>query len=131
MARIGAVLFGVLGGIALMLAVIGIYGVKACAVSHRTREIGIRMAIGAQPRDVFLLFLQQGVLQTVAAIIAGTSLALAAGQMLASYINQVSPTDPIALGGAALLLATSALLACWVPARRAAMIDPAVTLRAE
>ncbi len=130
-ARISAVLFGAFGAIALVLAIIGVYGMKSYAVSRQTREIGIRMALGAQPCDLIILFMQQGVLQTAVAIIAGALLALAAGQMLGSYINQVSPTDPFALGGAALLLAACALLACWIPARRAARVDPAVTLRAE
>ena len=129
--RVGAVLFGVFGGIALLLAIVGVYGVKAYAVSRRTREIGIRMAIGAQPRDVFALLMKQGALQTTLAVAVGLLLSLAVGQLLGKMLYQVSPTDPLALGGAAALLATAALLACYLPARRATKITPMSALRAE
>src|SRR5204863_3583529 len=95
--RLGAVLFGVFGGIALLLAVVGVYGVKAYAVACRTREIGIRMALGARRGDVFGLIMRQGVMQTGLAIIFGLLLALAVGRVLAQILYEVSPTDPFAL----------------------------------
>jgi len=129
--RIGAVLFGVFGGIALVLAIVGVYGVKAYAVARRTREIGIRMALGAQAGDVLALVFRQGALQTALAVLVGLGLSLAAGQLLATMLYQVSPADPFALGGAAGLLTAAALLACFLPARRATRINPIVALRTE
>ena len=129
--RIGAVLFGVFGGVALVLAVVGVYGLKAYAVARRTREIGIRMALGAQPGDVLALVFRQGALQTALAVIIGLGLSLAAGQLLATMLYQVSPADPFALGSAAALLTVVALFACWLPARRATRINPITALRTE
>ena len=129
--RIGAVLFGVFGGVALALAVVGVYGVKAYAVARRTREIGIHMALGAQAGDVLALILRQGALQTALAVVVGVGLSLAAGQLLATMLYQVSPADPFALGTAAALLTAAALFACWIPARRATRINPITALRTE
>jgi predicted permease len=129
--RIGAVLFGVFGGIALVLAIVGVYGVKAYAVSRRTREIGIRMAIGARPRDVFFLLMKQGALQTLLAVVVGLLLSLAVGQLLGKMLYQVSPADPLALVASTALLASAALLACYLPARRATKVNPMNALRAE
>src|SRR5207244_5875980 len=111
--KLGATLFGAFGAIALLLAVVGVYGVKAYAVACRTREIGIRMALGAHQRDVFALIMQQGLLQTALAVGAGLLLSLAAGRVLAKILYQVSPTDALALVSASLMLATAALLACF------------------
>ena len=129
--RIGAVLFGVFGAIALALAVVGVYGVKSYAVARRTREIGIRMAVGAQPGDVFALIIKQGALQTALAVTIGLLFSLGIGQLLAKLLYQVSPTDPIALGGSAALLAGAALFACFMPARRATKVSPMTALRSE
>jgi putative ABC transport system permease protein len=129
--RQGAVLFGVLGIIALLLAVIGVYGVKSYAVARRTREIGIRVALGAHPREVVALVLRQGALQTLLALGVGALLALAAGRVLARLLYQVSPADPWALLLASAVLAAAALLACLLPARRAARVDPLSALRHE
>ncbi|MDD3180495.1 MAG: ABC transporter permease [Opitutaceae bacterium] len=129
--RIGAVFFGVFGGIALALAVVGVYGVKSYAVARRTREIGIRMALGAHPRDVFALIMKQGAYQIVVAVAAGVLLSLGAGRLLSHMLYQVSPADPVALGVTIVVLAASALLACFLPARRATKIDPLVALRTE
>jgi hypothetical protein len=129
--RLGAVLFGVFGGIALLLAIVGVYGVKAYAVARRTREIGIRMALGAHPSDVFKLIMKQGALQTGVAIAVGVLLALGAGQVLAQMLYQVSPADPLALLTAAALLGAAALLACFFPARRATKVSPMTALRTE
>ncbi|MEY2560514.1 MAG: putative transport system permease protein [Verrucomicrobiota bacterium] len=129
--RLGAVLFGVFGGIALLLAVIGVYGVKSYAVARRAREIGIRMALGAHPRDVFSLIMKQGALQTGFALGVGLLLALAAGRLLTQILYQVSPADPVALVISSVLLSAAALLACYLPARRATKVSPMTALRTE
>ena len=129
--RLGAVLFGAFGGIALLLAIVGVYGVKAYAVARRTREIGIRMALGAHPSDVFKLVMKQGALQTALAVTVGILLALGIGQVLGGLLYQVSPVDPAALSVSALLLAAAALLACFFPARRATKVSPMTALRTE
>ncbi len=129
--RFAAVMFGIFGGIALLLAVVGVYGVKAYTVARRTREIGIRMALGADRRDVFGLIMRQGVLQTAFAIGIGVLLALGIGRVLAQMLYRVSPADPIALAVSCLLLATAALLACFLPARRAMRVSPMTALRTE
>lgn len=129
--RLGAVVFGAFGLIALLLAVVGVYGVKAYAVARRTREIGIRMALGALPGDVFALVMRQAVLQTFVAVAAGAVLALAAGRALSSMLFKVNPADPAVLGAAIALLAVTALIACWLPARRATRVSPTEALRNE
>jgi len=129
--RLGALLFGVFGGIALVLAVVGVYGVKAYAVACRTREIGIRMALGAHRRDIFALIMRQGALQTALAVTIGLLLSLAAGRVLAQILYQVSPSDPFALVASGTMLAAAALLACFFPARRATHVEPLQALRTE
>src|SRR5213075_2335326 len=129
--RLGAVLFGVFGGIALVLAVVGVYGVKSYAVACRTREIGIRMALGAQRRDIFALIMRQGALQTALAVTIGMLLSLAAGRVLAQILYQVSPSDPFALITSSVMHTMAALLACFLPARRATHVNPITALRTE
>jgi predicted permease len=129
--KLGAMLFGAFGSIALLLAVVGVYGVKAYAVACRTREIGIRMALGAHRRDVFALIMRQGAMQTALAVAVGLLLSLAAGRVLAGILYQVSPTDPLALVSASLMLAAAALLACFFPASRATRVNPMRALRTE
>src|SRR5438552_2235852 len=129
--RLGAVLFGAFGGIALLLAVVGVYGVKAYAVACRTREIGIRMALGAHRSDVFALIMRQGVMQTALAVSVGLLLALAAGRVLSQILYQVSPADPFALALSSVLLAAAALVACFLPAQRATRVNPITALRTE
>jgi putative ABC transport system permease protein len=129
--RLGAVLFGLFGAIALLLAVVGVYGVKAYAVACRTREIGIRMALGAHRRDVFALIMRQGAMQTALAVSVGVLLALAAGRVLSQILYEVSPADPFALFFSSVMLAAAALLACFLPARRATRVNPMVALRTE
>ncbi len=129
--RLGAVLFGVFGGIALLLAVVGVYGVKAYSVARRTREIGIRMALGAHRGDVFKLIMKQGVLQTAFALALGLFISLGAGRVLAQMLYRVSPADPLALVTAAILLGAASLLACFFPARRATKVSPMTALRTE
>jgi ABC-type antimicrobial peptide transport system permease subunit len=129
--RFGAVLFGIFGGIALLLAVVGVYGVKSYAVARRTREIGIRMALGADRGDVFALIMKQGALQTALALGVGLLLALGLGRVLAQMLYQVSPSDPVALIASSVMLGSAALLACFLPARRAMRVTPMTALRTE
>ena len=129
--KLGAMLFGAFGCIALLLAIVGVYGVKAYAVACRTREIGIRMALGAHRKDVFALIMRQGALQTALAIAVGLLLSLAAGRVLSQILYGVSPTDPFALITSSLMLAAAALLACFLPARRATHVNPITALRTE
>ena len=129
--RLGATLFGAFGCIALLLAVVGVYGVKAYAVACRTREIGIRMALGAHRKDVFALIMRQGALQTALAVAVGLLLSLAAGRVLSQILYGVSPSDPFALIISSLMLAAAALLACFLPARRATYVNPITALRTE
>jgi len=129
--RFVSALFGTFGVMALLLAVVGVYGVKAFTVTRRTREIGIRMALGAQPRQVSAVFIRQGAVQIAIGLVVGLLLSLAAGRLLASMLLRVSPNDPVVLAAAAFPLAIAALLACYFPAHRAARIDPMTALRCE
>jgi predicted permease len=129
--RLCAILFGIFGVVGLTLACVGLYGVVSYSVRSRTREIGIRMALGALPADVLALVMRQAVLQTAVAIAAGTVLALLVGRVLAAALFNVSPTDPLVLGTVVILLAASSLLACYVPARRATRVSPSTALRSE
>ncbi|PYK91405.1 MAG: hypothetical protein DME35_02405 [Verrucomicrobia bacterium] len=129
--KLGAMLFGAFGCIALLLAVVGVYGVKAYAVACRTREIGIRMALGAHRKDVFALIMRQGAMQTALAVSVGLLLSLAAGRVLSQILYGVSPTDPFALIASSLMLAAAALLACFLPARRATYVNPITALRTD
>jgi putative ABC transport system permease protein len=129
--RLGAVLFGIFGGIALLLAVVGVYGVKAYAVACRTREIGIRMALGAHRGEIFALIMRQGAMQTGLAVSVGLLLSLGAGRVLSQILYQVSASDPLALITSTVLLAAAALLACFFPAQRATRVNPMVALRTE
>ena len=129
--KLGAILFGAFGCIALLLAVVGVYGVKAYAVACRTREIGIRMALGARRKDVFTLIMRQGAMQTALAVFVGLLLSLAAGRVLSQILYGVSPTDPFALITSSFMLAAAALLACFLPARRATYVNPITALHTE
>jgi predicted permease len=130
-ARMGAALLTLFALLALILASIGIYGVMAYSVSQRTQEVGIRMALGAQPGDVFKLVIGQGMILAGIGMAAGLAAALLLTRVLASLLFGVSPHDPVTFGGVTLLLGLVALLACYVPARRATRIDPLVALRYE
>jgi predicted permease len=129
--RLTAGLTAVLGGLGLLLSVVGLYGVIACLVSRRTREIGIRVAIGATPGQVVRQVLRDGARLTVAGAGAGLVLAVVAMRAAASSLYGVAPWDPLVLAGATLVLAAVALAATWLPARRAARIDPIAALRIE
>jgi predicted permease len=129
--RTGAAVFSVLGALALILALVGVYGVKAYAVARRTREIGIRLAVGATARDVLWLVLREGIAMTLTGVGIGLLLAAAAARLLYSILYGVSATDPVIFSAAPLLLAAASLLACYIPARRATKVDPMVALRYE
>lgn len=130
--RMAAMIFGAFGGIALLLAMVGVYGVKAYAVARRVREIGIRVALGARPADVMRLILGQGLRQTACGVGAGLILAAMSATALSKLLyRSVNPFDPLLLAGTTLMIAAATLLACWVPARRATRVDPLVALRAE
>ena len=130
-ARFRTLLLGVFAAVALLLAAIGIYGVIAYSVAQRTREIGIRIAIGAQNRDVFRLVVGQGMKLALIGVGVGIAGALAFTRVLSGLLFNVSATDPLTFIGVSTLLALVALLACYVPAKRAMNVDPMAALRCE
>ena len=129
--RFNLFLLVLFAALALGLAAVGISGVLAFGVSRRTREIGIRLALGAHPRDVLRLVVGQGMQLVVAGILLGIAGALALTRLMASLLYRVSPTDPATFVVVSVLLALVALIACYVPARRAMRVDPMVALRTE
>jgi putative ABC transport system permease protein len=130
-ARLMMWLLGIFASVALLLASIGIYGAVAYAVEQRTAEIGVRMAIGAQARDVLQLVVRQGMTPIVSGLAIGIAATLVLGRLIATQLYQVSAHNPLLVAGAAALLAIAGLLACLVPARRATRVDPIVALRYE
>jgi putative ABC transport system permease protein len=129
--RIASLLLGVLGAISMLLAGVGLYGVMAYSVSQRTREIGVRMALGADPQGVLRMVMRRGLLMAFAGIAAGLAISLAAAPQIAPLLYRVSPADPVSIAGAALFLIVVALLASLIPALRATRVDPMVALRQE
>jgi ABC-type antimicrobial peptide transport system permease subunit len=127
--RFNMLLLALFSVLALILAAVGIYGLMAYAVSQRTHEIGVRLAIGAQRRDVLRLVLRDGAKLTLLGIAVGIIAALALTRLMASLLFEVTPTDPATFAAVALLLAVVALAACYIPARRATRVDPMVALR--
>src|SRR5437016_6628062 len=130
-ARLMMWLLGIFAGVALLLASIGIYGAVAYTVEQRTGEIGVRMALGAQAMDVLRLIVNQGMRPVIFGLVVGIGSAFALGRLIASQLYQVSAHSPALLVGSTLLLATTALIACWLPARRATHVDPIQALRSE
>ena len=129
--RFISMLLATFAALALVLGSVGIYGVMAFTVSQRTREIGIRMALGARPRDVLRSVMTRGLALTGVGVVAGLTLAVISGRALSSLLFLVSPTDPATLASVTALLALAALFACYWPARKATRVDPIITLRAE
>ncbi len=130
-ARLMTWLLGIFAGVALLLASIGIYGAVAYTVEQRTGEIGVRMALGAQTRDVLRLVVNQGMKPVVIGLAIGIVAAFALGRLIASQLFEVSAHNPALLGGATIVLAAIALVACLLPARRATLVDPIQALRTE
>jgi len=130
-ARATGLLLCVFGGLALLLATMGLYGVMSYLVAQRTREVGIRMALGARRTDVFKLVLGNGMRQTLVGIVIGLAGALAVTRLLASLLYGIRPTDFLTFAGVSLLLAGVAFLASYLPAQRATRVDPMVALRHE
>lgn len=129
--RVGATLLGVFSVVGLVLSSIGLYGVVAYAVAQRTRDLGIRMALGAEPRDIYRVVLGHGVKLTSLGVIIGVVAALILARLAQGVLFGVSSTDPITLGSVAVILAAVAFLASFVPARHATRVDPMVALREE
>jgi hypothetical protein len=129
--RAGAALFSVFGALALGLAVVGLYGVKAYSVARRTREIGIRMALGAQAGAVLRMIMRESSIMLFTGIIIGLLLAIASAKILSGILYGVHALDPIAFTVASLVMTTAALIATWLPARRATRVNPVQALRGE
>jgi putative ABC transport system permease protein len=128
-ARFRTLTLGVFAAVAMLLSAIGIYGVISYSVAQRTQEIGIRIALGAQVRDVLQLVIGQGMKLALIGISVGIAGALALTRVLSDLLFNVSVTDPLTFAGVSALLALVALLACYIPARRAVNVDPMIALR--
>ena len=129
--RFTMLMFSVFAAVALLLASVGIYGVLSYIVGQRTKEIGVRMALGASRSDVLHAFLRDGARLTLIGVTVGTVAAFALTRLMTSILFEVKPTDPVTFLGVAVLLCFIALIACYIPARRAASVEPMQALRAE
>lgn len=129
--RYPAILIGIFAGVAVLLAAIGLYGVISYSVAQRTQELGVRIALGAQRRDIFKLVLGQGLVVTIIGIAIGLAGSFALTRFLSSLLFEVSPNDPAIIAGVSALMILVALAACYIPTRRAANVDPLVALRYE
>ncbi len=128
-ARLGAILLAVLGGLALVLASVGLYGVMAYAVGQRLHEIGLRMALGAAQRVVLTMVLRQAMTLVVIGLVVGLLAAFGVSRVVSNLLYGISATDPLTFAGVSLLLAAVGLIASFVPAFRASRVDPLVALR--
>jgi ABC-type antimicrobial peptide transport system permease subunit len=131
MFQMGAQQAAAMGLLGLLLAVIGVYGVVSYGAAQRTHEIGIRMALGAEPLQVLVMILRQGVWLVVAGVLTGLVAASVFTRMTARVLPLVDPADPMTIGAVTLVLAGITLWACYIPARRAMKVDPVVALRHE
>jgi len=129
--RLSAALVGVFAAVAVLIAAIGIYGVLAYSVNQRTREIGLRIALGARADGVVRLIVKEGMAVSIAGIVAGVVTAMILGRAVSSLVYGIRPDDPLTFAAVGVLLAVVALAACSLPARRAARVDPMVALREE
>jgi putative ABC transport system permease protein len=129
--RVGMILLTLFAGLALMLAALGIYGVMSFFVVQHTKEIGVRLALGAQLRDVMSLVLRKGIVWTLTGIAIGMIGAFALSRLITSLLFGISATDPATFIGVVVCLVGVALVACYVPARRATKVDPLIALRYE
>jgi putative ABC transport system permease protein len=129
--RLDLLLLGIFAGLALLLAVVGIYGLLAHMVTRRTREIGIRLALGARPAGVLRLVIGEGMRLVLGGLAIGTLASLALTGLMRSLLYGVKPADPMTFGAVAAVLVAAGALACYVPARRATKVDPLTALRVE
>jgi putative ABC transport system permease protein len=129
--RFSMTLLGIFAGVALALGIVGVYGVTSFLVAQRTREVGVRIALGAEPRQLVRMVVRQGMTVAVAGIALGLAGALAMTRVMERLLYGVSPSDVVTLAGVTAVLALATLAANWLPARRAARVDPLVALRAE
>jgi putative ABC transport system permease protein len=129
--KFNVILIGFFGIVALLLATAGVFGVMAYSVSRRTREIGVRIALGARPADVLTMVLGQGMRTILIGLVIGLAASLALTRMIGSLLFGVTATDPVTFVAVVLLLIATAFAACYIPARRAAKVDPMVALRYE
>jgi len=129
--RLGSTLLAIFGALALLLATIGVYAVMAFSVNERTREVGVRVALGAARAQVVAMFVREGLKLAVAGIVIGIALSVGVAKVLASLFLGLRVSDAIVFALGACLLSVAVLAACWIPARRAAGVDPMIALRSE
>jgi len=129
--RFSTLLLAIFAGVAMVLASVGIYGVMSYTVTQRTHEMGIRLALGAQPLDVLRLIVGRGMLLAFTGVALGVGGAFALTRLLESLLFNVSATDPLTFASIAIIVVVIALLSCYIPARRASRVDPAIALRYE
>jgi ABC-type antimicrobial peptide transport system permease subunit len=129
--RFHLLLIAIFAGIAVALAVVGVHSIVAYSVGQRTREIGLRVALGAQKRDIFQLIVGQGMGLAAVGVVVGLAGSMGLARFLESLLFEIRPSDPLTFFSSAILLAATAFLACWLPAMRAARVDPVVALRHE